>query len=252
MAPNYLEIGDDGVARPGGPRGRDVKGPTPIVLGLSDPKRGMIGQSTLVDVGETVTIIDWQIDDDNSAVPVTLMLGIPNRADSLASNPIDIIRVHARVKYGIGGAQNEILLDVVPGNAITLTATFIRVEVISDDTSTGPVTVSAFLARFAIAHPPSKFTRFSIAPILPGAGVLRGVPSLARSVKVYANDGGNPTPWSVRFIDAAAQTIARFDFAGGVSNSGELELPGDCFFVQIANTGAVFDLVTWRMLFDLY
>lgn len=250
MVERYIEIDDDGRPVPGGPKGRRDKSPVPVTLSLSKPGRGMIGRTVTVQPGMTENVLDWQTDDDDSALPVTLVLGIPNTPDTGGTLP-NYVKLMAVIKYGIGGSQNETVVDVVPGNMLTIPASYIRVDIVSDASSQMPMDVSAFLCRFATNHPPAKYTAV-VPPLAPLSDALIPVPSLARSVRVYM-DVAVGAKWSVYLLTSnSAVAVYRRYTGADVNDSGDITIPGDVFYILVINADAVIATGVGRVMFDLY
>lgn len=249
--PKTYQIDDEGRAVPGGPMGRHDTTPKPVTLSLSKPGRGMIGRTVTIAPGRTETILDWQTDDDESAIPVTLVLGIPNTPDNIAGTLPSYVRLKALIKYGIGGSQNETFVDVVPGTMITLPASYIRVDVISDVSSQMEMDVSAFLCRFATDHPPAKYTvEVPVIPVL--SDVLIPVPSLARSFRVY-EDVAAGKKWQVFLLTSNSAVAVRRTYTGAdINDTGDITIPGDVFFILITNADAATPMGIGRLVFDLY
>ncbi len=223
------------------------------VLALSKPGRGMIGRTITLGQNQADTILDWQVGDDESAIPVTILIGIPNVPNT---NPAFPGRLTATVQYGIGGSQNVLTMDVTPGSIVTLPATFVRVNVSCDDSGVvgSTVDVSAFLCRFSVAHPPGKVTIYSTIALGVGAGVSRGIPSMARSFRAFVtNNAGNTGTWTVAVRNTnGVLRVAQHNMAAGVQDSGEVVIPGDGCFVEVFNTDGAIVVDNWRVVFDLY
>jgi hypothetical protein len=227
------------------------------------PIKGVMGRSEKIGQNRQITLIDWSVDDDQSAVPVTILLCLPNTQDISVALPG---KITATIQYGIGGAQNEMTVDILPGNIITLPATFIRVNINCDATGTpgAEVVVSGFICRMPDVHAPAKSTVYwdTIIPANVG-GALFGhkfsIPSMARRVRaiINATPVGLPTvptgSWQFNlYRQDSVTTILTDDFPATITESPWYIIPGDVLFVGITNTDPLVDIVRSRLVFEMY
>lgn len=246
----YIEIDDDGRVVDGKARGRAGEELQRFVLALSPSKRGLIGQTAVINPGQTATLIDWQSDDDDSALPVTVYLGPPNTAIIQQDGPYTL---EAIIQYGIGGAQHEVIVDVLPGMAITLPATFVRVDVRLSAGSANPVGVSALICRFSTPHPPPKRTLSVTGPLVI-APLSFPVPAQAHSVRLFVVPAAPAgAPWRVRVLYNDGLTpLLSIDFPAGTNQSGQILLPGNCSSIEVSITGGAVNINITTAIFDIY
>lgn len=210
--------------------------------------RNTTGRIVTIAPGRREVILDWE-SSKSEAELVTIVIAPPNRSQALkVGDEGDKIDAHAIIKYGVDGGQNEIEVDVFPGNMITLPASFVRVEVVARADNVNDIDVSAFVAKGAAIHPPAKRTIRHDVVIPQGNQASIVIPSHARTVMLYTKCGVQ-YQWSIDAADGTALVV--FAPPVGQEHDGTYILPSDAMLLTIAVLG-IGPAASVRAVFELY